>query len=256
MENKRISLFIAFSLLIFSTGCQVIVGKGPIVEKEVPVEAFSGVDVDGSFSVIVEQGTTQSVKVLANENIHQYVKLEVMDDVLYISLEDGNYMNYDLDLKLIVPDLKLVTLGGSGRIELGTFVNLNLLNVNLNGSGDIVSKGPLEVLEATAITLDGSGDVELTLKARDVAATLDGSGDIRLFGTTTKLVVLLDGSGDIEAFDLESLECEATLKGSGSVKVNASRNLNAKLDGSGDIEYRGQPKVNAEIDGSGTIEAD
>lgn len=256
MKSKQIQLVIAFFVLILSTSCKVIVGTGPIVEKELSVDSFRGIDVDGSFDVSVEQGTVQNLKVLANENIHEHVKLEVVDGVLYASLEDGNYMNYDLELKVVVPDLNKVVLSGSGTIKLGTFVNLNLLNVSLDGSGDIVSKGPLEVLEATAITLDGSGDVELILKAKDVSAMLDGSGDIRLSGTTGKLVVELDGSGDISAFELESIECDATLKGSGSVKVNASRVLNASLNGSGDIEYQGEPKLNAQLDGSGTIEAD
>jgi hypothetical protein len=245
---------ILFSL--FGTGCKVIVGTGPIIEREVPVEPFKGVDLDGSFNVTVEQGTDQNVKVLANENILEHVKLEVIDEVLYLGLEDGNYMNYDLEVKLVVPELNKVTLSGSGSIHLGTFVNLPLLNVTLDGSGDIDSKGPLEVLEATAIVLNGSGDIDLTLKAKDVSAMLDGSGDIRLSGTTAKLALVLDGSGDIKAFDLESTVCDATLDGSGNIEVNASRVLNATLNGSGDIDYEGEPKLDAQIDGSGTIEAE
>lgn len=256
MKFRSILPIIGFLFALSVTGCKVIVGTGPIVEREMQLEPFKGVDLDGSFNVTIEQGTEQSVKVLTNENMFEHLRLEVIDDQLYLGLEDGNYMSYDLEVKLVVPELNKVTLSGSGSIELGTFVDLPLLNVTLDGSGDIVSKGPLEVLEATAIVLNGSGDIDLTLKGKDVSAMLDGSGDIRLAGTTAKLTVELDGSGDVKAFGLGSIECDATLDGSGNIRVNASRVLNAKLSGSGDIEYHGEPKLDAEIDGSGTIEAD
>lgn len=227
-----------------------------MVEKGFSKDPFQGVELEGSFNVNIQQGAAQNVVVLAQENIIDKLKMDVMDGVLYLSLEPGNYFNYELTVNLTMPTIESVVLSGSGDIVLGTFVGLNDLKVELDGSGDIETDGVLEITGKTEIELDGSGDIDLKMKATDVVADLDGSGDIDLSGTATWLKATLDGSGDIKSYKLEALNCEATLEGSGDIKVHASKNLEATLEGSGNIRYRGEPSVEAKIDGSGSIEAD
>ena len=246
---------IAFSLVVFLSSCTYTTGEGPVVEKGFAMEHFQSVELEGSFDVTIEQGAQQNVVVAGNENIIDKLKLDVMDGVLYLSMEEGSYLNYELEVRLTVPVIKNVVLEGSGDIKMGTFVGLNNLTLSLDGSGDIDSDGPLEVKGITNINLEGSGDVDIILKAVEVDVQLEGSGDIDLAGSTEKLKVVLDGSGDISAYKLESLNCDAFLEGSGNIKVYASQNLKATLDGSGDIDYKGDPKVEASIDGSGSIEA-
>ena len=247
-------LLIACFVLISS--CTYTTGEGPIVEKGFAKDDFKGVELDGSFQVNIIQGARQNVVVLGQENIIEKLKMDVLDGVLYLSLEPGNYMNYDLEINLTMPMIELASLSGSGDIKLGTFVGLNELKISLDGSGDIKSDGVLEVKGVTKIEVDGSGDVDLSIKAEKVFAELEGSGDINLSGTTSILNLSLDGSGDIKTYKLEALRAEVELNGSGDVKVYASKTLIATLDGAGDIRYRGEPSLEAKIDGSGTIAAD
>ncbi len=251
-----LATIITFSSAMLLSSCTYTTGEGPVVEKGFAKDAFEGVELEGSFNVDIRQGTQQNVVVTGNENIIDKLKMDVMDGVLYLSLEPGNYFNYELQVNLTMPTLKKVVLSGSGDIKIGTFVNLNELEVSLDGSGDIDSDGVLEVNGLAEFEIDGSGDIDLKLKAEEVIAVLDGSGDFNLEGTTNKFKATLDGSGDIKAYKLESLNCEAYLEGSGNIKVYASKNLKATLEGSGDISYRGEPSVEAQIDGSGSIEAD
>ena len=78
--------------------------------------------------------------------------------------------------------------------------------------------------------------------------------EIYLEGVSENHYIELDGSGDIDAYDFEAINV-ANLDGSGSIRLYASKNLNANLDGSGDITYKGEPKVEASLDGSGNISA-
>ena len=183
--------------------------------------------------------------------------MNVLDGVLYISLEPGSYINYELEVRVVIPDLESAVLLGSGDIRLGTFAGLDDVKIELDGSGDIVTTDE-SVIESTSsmnVSLDGSGDIELKVKAEELNSELEGSGDIELEGIAESFIVELDGSGDIKAYDLEALNAEATLDGSGSIKLFVSKRLKANLDGSGDITYQGEPKVEASIDGSGTISA-
>lgn len=244
-------------ILIVSTvsSCKFIVGEGPVTEKDFDLESFRSVELDGSFDVQITQGAEQKVLVVGNQNIIENLEMKVVNDMLYLSLEPGNYLDYDLEVRLTVPTIEDVRLLGSGDIKVGTFVQLQDLKIVLDGSGDIKSEGVLESSGKMDVVLEGSGDIDLKLKANHLKVELEGSGDIDLSGTATSLVAALDGSGDIKAYGLESVECEASLDGSGSIHVFVSKHLKATLDGSGDIVYKGNPTVDEEVDGSGSISA-
>ncbi|MGB0369301.1 MAG: head GIN domain-containing protein [Flavobacteriales bacterium] len=256
MMKTKISTSLLVVCLFVLSSCTFTTGEGPVLEKGFAKSTFQGVELDGSFNVNINQGAQQHVVVKGQENIISKLKMDVLDGILYLSLEPGNYLNYELDVELTMPSLESVALSGSGDIKLGTFVGLNDLAVSLDGSGDIDSDGVLEVNGNAIIDLEGSGDIDLNLKANNIEAELDGSGDIDLKGSATTASLSLDGSGDIKAFKLEALRAEIELEGSGSIKVYASKNLKAILEGSGDIRYKGEPAVEAKIDGSGSIEAD
>lgn len=251
------SVFPIAAIVILFSSCTFTTGEGQIIEKQIELEPFTGVELEGSFDVSITQAAAQKVLAVGHENILEKLKLNVVDDILYIELEEGNYLNYDLEVKIAINDLNSARLSGAGDIRIGTFAGLDNLAIALDGSGDIetLDESVLETTESTHIELDGSGDVALKLKSKNVVAELEGSGDIDLEGMTETLELELDGSGDIKAYDLESLNCEAALDGSGSIRVNATKLLKASLDGSGDITYKGEPKVEASIDGSGTISA-
>jgi hypothetical protein len=255
MKNL-LRLVLLLSFLFALNSCTYTTGDGPVVEKGFAKDPFQGVELEGSFNVNIQQGATQKVVVFAQENIIDKLKMDVMEGVLYLSLEPGNYFNYELTVNLTMPAVESVVLSGSGDIVIGTFVGLGDLHVELDGSGEIETDGVLEITGKTDIELDGSGDIDLKIKATDVVAELDGSGDINLSGKATWLKATLDGSGDIKSYKLEALNCDALLEGSGDIKVYASKNLEATLEGSGNIKYRGEPSVEAKIDGSGSIEAD
>ncbi len=255
---SKLSVFnTIFSLItvLLLTSCEFVTGQGPIVSKEMKMQSFNAVELDGSFNVELNQGAVQKVEAKGQENIIEKLNLEVKDEVLYLSLKPGNYRNIKLTVKLTVPKIKGINLSGSGDISIGTFVQLEELEVELDGSGDIRTEGPVEILGNAKIELDGSGDIKLKLKAEKVVADLDGSGTIILEGKTDGLSVSLDGSGDVNTYELEAARSKASLGGSGDIRVFASKNLAASISGSGDIRYKGDPEVNADIDGSGSIEA-
>ena len=246
-------------LILFLLGfcsCEFTSGEGPILQRELELAPFSGIELDGSFDVSIDQGATQSVLVVGHENIIDKLKLNVMDEVLYVSLEPGSYINYELEVKVVIPDLNSAVLLGSGDIRIGTFAGLDDVRFELDGSGDIVTNEE-SVIESTSsmeVALDGSGDIKLKVKAKKLSANSEGSGDMEFEGITESLIAELDGSGDIKAYDLEAFEADAILDGSGSIKLFVTKKLKASLDGSGDISYKGEPKVEATIDGAGTIE--
>ena len=91
------------------------------------------------------------------------------------------------------------------------------------------------------VSLSGSGDIVLNIESNKAKANVSGSGDITLKGRASNLLATVTGSGDFHGFDLDSVNTEVSVTGSGDAKVNCSGELKARVTGSGDIEYRGNP---------------
>lgn len=171
---------------------------------------------------------------------------------------DGFELDGSFDVVVSQKPTQQVTvtaLDGSGNINLGTFVNLYDLKLQLDGSGDIqtVEESVLEVANDLDVIVDGSGDVKVTVKAQQLDVELEGSGDVDISGTSDHLNATLNGSGDIACYQLEATTANVLLDGSGNINVFATRKLKANLSGSGDIRYKGEPQVEASIDGSGSV---
>jgi hypothetical protein len=62
-------LFIALSVLVFFNSCQKIKGKGDVVSETRSVSGFSEIDLGMSATVYLTNGDTNSLQVLAQENL-------------------------------------------------------------------------------------------------------------------------------------------------------------------------------------------
>ena len=127
----------------------------------------------------------------------------------------------------------------------------------LAGSGDIHADS-LTVPNNGKFTVEvpGSGNISVgTLTAGSVQASLDGSGDIKLGGEANNQTVSIDGSGKYETADLKTRAAKVDINGSGDAKVSASDDLKIEINGSGDVGYYGTPRVKKSINGSGDVKA-
>ena len=115
-----------------------------------------------------------------------------------------------------------------------------LQNVRLSGSAT-ATIGPLDQ-PALALTVSGSGLVQISGKVERMTVTIRGSGDIRLDDVAMKrLTTRIAGSGNLEAGPKEA--ADITIAGSGNVRLlSRPATLNTKIAGSGRIT---QPPVEA-----------
>jgi putative autotransporter adhesin-like protein len=108
-----------------------------------------------------------------------------------------------------------------------------------NTPGDFASKAPMSV--------------EIAVPSLD-QIVLSGSGNITAEGSTARLDVVLSGSGNLQLGGLAADEVRATLTGSGTIRVTASKSFAGTIGGSGTIFYGGNPpQVKTSVTGSGVI---
>lgn len=205
-------------------GSKEIEGNGNMSTQTRSVSNYDEVALLGSMDVKLVSGREGKIKVEAEENLMEYILTEVEGDQLKISVQKGYSLDpsRNMNIRITVP---FETLDG----------------VTLTGSGDISSTDEIKS-ENFEIKMTGSGDIKLSVAAKNTRAGITGSGDITLRGTTNDFECKVTGSGDISAFDFKAERVNATVTGSGDIQVYASEEIRAKVPGSGDIEYKGNPK--------------
>ncbi|MFD1257376.1 head GIN domain-containing protein [Mucilaginibacter terrae] len=202
------------------------------------LSGFSSVNVAGSFDVYITQGSTESVKVEADDEVIDKIITEVKGGVLkiYTKSTNGFSWNWSGDRKRVVrvtaKDLSAISLTGSGDVYFKDGIRTQNLIVNLSGSGDITGKIDVKNLQTAVV----------------------GSGDITLTGRADNSVVKVSGSGDYSGRNLISINATVRVVGSGDASVNVSDKLDASVAGSGDVHYTGAAKnVATSKSGSGDI---
>lgn len=145
-----------------------------------------------------------------------------------------------------------------GSIAAGRRIVVNGVDVT-EVSGNTPGMGRVVVFVASPIcpdiSLDGSSDVFLSaVQQKRLTLRLSGSGTITAAGRVEDLRVLLLGSGDIRSRDLETVNLDCELKGSGDIHARAAESAKSRLYGSGDIVVVGSPaQRDTRVQGCGDV---
>ena len=90
---------LAIGLLIFSA-CEkstiCIKGNNKTATKTIEMNAFEGVELDGSFNVEIHQGTEYLVEATGDENIIDLLQTDIKNGICMLDLKRGCYKNYKL----------------------------------------------------------------------------------------------------------------------------------------------------------------
>lgn len=209
-----------------------ISGTGPVQTETRGAAGFNGIDLQINADVEITIGDQYFVEVSAQQNLLPIIKTEVIDGALQIRC-DENIRNSDgIRVKVTLPALDEILLGGSGKITVMNAIRAEKMEISVAGSGDVI------VLQADFEKLSNS---------------IAGSGSIELGGKVNTMNVDISGSGDVKAKSLTANSLTVSISGSGTVTADVTTNLDASISGSGDVFYSGTPSVESSVSGSGTV---
>ncbi len=213
---------------------KTIKGNGNVITETRKTNDYKGVQLSGFFDVTLVEGKEGNITVKAEENLMDYIIVDVVNDVLKITLKKGITLKTKKGIFITVP------------IE-------QISKIVLNGSGDITSNTIIDT-NTLAISLSGSGDIVLDINANSISSKIAGSGDINIEGKTNSLDTTIVGSGDFVSKRLQANNVTVVVTGSGDASVFANTKIEAKVVGSGDIIVYGNPENEiTRVTGSGDI---
>ncbi len=231
MKSKIISMM----FVLFLTGTQWLVAQ---TNEKRELSAFTEISLRIGANVHLKQGNTQSVEVKASASTLEKLITEISDRKLVIRYASEAWFRKwnpgPVDIYVTMPQIDGLAVLGSGTISSDGTIESRILDLLVNGSGDIKLEN---------------------LKAEKVVATISGSGNIHIFGkqNAAELKAVISGSGNVYANEFPAEKVDVKIVGSGNCRVNAVKNLQAKLAGSGNVIYRGNPAIDSSVAGSGTV---
>ncbi|MFO7658151.1 MAG: head GIN domain-containing protein [Bacteroidales bacterium] len=259
MKAKRIiTAALSVIALISLNSCEdwglgCIDGNDRLTTEERVISDFSGVEVNGSFDVIIDTSAETSLLIEADENLLDYIKTRVRGNMLVIDTYRDRCLRSDNRIAIYIstPYISDIILNGSGRIDCGSF-EAGEAKMEVNGSGEINFDNA--VTGELFLILNGSGEINGYARTGASDLEIDGSGEINIDGTCPLADMKIIGSGNIRAADFITGDCEVTIIGSGNATVFASSLLDAQITGSGNVYYYGNPdNVIKDITGSGKV---
>lgn len=189
--------------------------KGSGVELTISrkIKDFSSINSRGAFDIKYKHGSP-SLKISGDDNIINYVKTEIVDKTLHISINKSYSTSHAILVNITSPNIASITINGTSNVDLDG-INTEHLKISLLGTADLNANGIASRLELNVqgsgdanvkslisdfvtVYLQGSGDITLTAK-KQLDAIVSGVGDIHFFGHPEKISKKISGVGDIEA---------------------------------------------------------
>jgi len=194
-------------------------GSGKLITEHRGVGNFTGLDISGSYKVVIKQDSVDNVTIIGDDNLMKYIKTE----------NDGERLKIH-NSRSICP---------SGQYTV--YVSLKELSyIETSGATSVFSDGKITVKDLELHT-SGSTKMNLSLNADQVKTEASGLTDIFLEGQAQSHTLETSGSSTLNALNFVVNKYRIQSSGLSHCKINVLNELNINSSGASDIQYRGNP---------------
>ena len=225
LVNKTFSQIFAVSLLFLTSSCFIINGvKGDrnVVTQDRNISSdFDAIHASHGIDVRLTMGSNVSLRLEADENLHDIIITEVKDGVLRIYSEKNIYSSKKRTVYLTASEVNEI------KATSGSSVN---------------SENTIKAEDFKVSTTSGA-NVRLDLDAESISCKATSGANINLSGKTQKLVASATSGANIKAKNLKAKFCEAKATSGAVMSVRASQELDARATSGGNIRCSGNPEI-------------
>ena len=190
-----------------------VFGSGMVVTEARIVASFTGVRANGGHTVVVEQAEVEGVEVTTNDNLVVFVRTEVIDGTLVVSVDPHVRLRPTEPLVVRIHAGALSTLIADGAVSL---------------DADIGSVPELNV-------------------------RVSGVSQVHVTGSAEWQVLQISGVSTYHGLGIESTEAVVTASGVSVAELWVHDRLEVDGSGVSTIRYRGRPSVIARMTGASTV---
>lgn len=198
-----------------SGSSNVVRGSGKIVTDKRNLSAFDKLSINVTADIEYIASNSYQLELTADDNIAAVITSTISGNTLSIDTNRSFSTQSTFRIKIYgTASLHSLLVDGSADVNLQG-ISSDLLEINLDGTGDISAKGTVKKL---IIKIDGSGDVNTkALQADNVSINVDGTADVTV--TVNKMLdVAIDGVSDVTYYG-HPASINKTIDGVGEVSA-------------------------------------
>ena len=203
-----------------------------------PLAPFHEIDIGGQADVTLVQGDLEAI----DADVSGRGRVEA-------NVADGRLSVHAFDRRRFFDGLF-----GHRKAE-PSAIRIHLRNLDKLGLGGNVNVS-IPRLRTTALRINASGGATLTIgDLQATTLTVDGSGALKaeVKGRVEDEHVSISGAGSFSAEGLRANHATVSVSGVGKVAVHAEQTLRADISGAGLIEYADNPQVTEHVSGIGRV---
>lgn len=229
-------LIVFISIAIGASACNLQTGSGNIITREREVADFHGINAQQGFEVDITPGPATTVKIEADDNLMEDIKVEVKDGILHISIDKNNLHNSTLIAHVTAPHLDVIRTSSAASVEI---------------------KGSFTEDENVSCTASSGSTIEGEFTSPAISASASSGSRITLSGRTKDFDAQASSGASVSAFNLLSEQTTAQASSGAQAKVHSSVMLKATASSGGSVKYKGNPTTNnSQSSGGGVSKAD
>lgn len=270
----KIQVFPRLSALMFSA---LLVSVEPVfadnvIAKVYDINDVAAVVVSGGGHLRVVQGDTESLRVEAEPDVIERVRVDLTNHTLNLSVKNKDeqafgfsrwlsWLHYDhhdneqVEYLLQVKNLNYLELSGASHATLGNWVGKNMV-VKASGAADVT----FAKLTLDDLFVGVSGATKLRvqkLTTSKLKFELSGAANIDVYAESQSKFLKIGASGasNVHAKLLTVAQADVEASGASSVELKVTEFLKASASGASNIRYLGQPKLDGHDSGASHIKA-
>jgi hypothetical protein len=207
-----------------------LVGSGNLETEEYPFTDFTEVEIGSAFDFEIDQSSSYSISITADDNIMEYIQVSQVGQTLKIGLRLFHPIGGHVTLRASVamPQLRGLTASGATRGTISGFSSTEDLDIGVSGASRV------------------TGDIN----AGNVQFGISGASTIQLEGSADNMDATASGASHLNLDDFVVINADVNLSGASSGTVNLDGRLDANLSGASNLWYIGEPAM-GDIDTSG-----
>jgi hypothetical protein len=213
---KNLPVLVLFALFVNSALAKNIADSVSQTEK---VVAFNSLKINGNFNVVLTEGKTSSLKIVAPDKDAMSSVVIKSAVILNVSMKDG--AKEAVTLYITVKDIQQISVNIDGTLSCTNTIDEDNLTLNV----------------------DGNATVNLALDLKMLTCNLNSGKSIVLKGKAKSCIFKDSGEGNVDASELKTDNMTLEDHSDGDLKVYAHPELHAKVSGSGKLTYYGNPRT-------------
>ncbi len=259
MRTIIASILFLISINVIAQKKEKLAGNKDVVEVYKSLNTFSQLEIFDELEVFLIQADTTECRLVADSNLIDAIKFDVLNDVLRISTTNRITSNKKLEIHLSFKQLNKITLNKDSEIIGENNINVKNLIINsLDGSSfdldlktdelklqmDGKSHGKLKLKQGNAkITLNDRSYLEGRISVDHLDVNLNKSSDIDFDGDCNVLNLNIEGSSAFKSKDLKATTVSISASKYSKSYVYATKDLNIYAKDKSNIYVYGNPEI-------------